>query len=434
MSCPSSSITVSPSSIPSGSVNAPYAGATFTPGGGTGPYTLSEGGTLPAGITFSSGALSGTPTETGVFPITISATDSSGCSGETNYILAVTCSGTTITFNPGTVNAGTVGTAYTPVSFSPSGGTGSYTTFFAGTLPSGITFSGGTLSGTPTQSGTFSFTLGASDANGCSGSVDYTLTIACQTITVSPGSLPSSPVGTPYPSTVFTQSGGIGTVTFSESGTLPTGLTFNGGTATLSGTPLQGGSFPISVTATDSNGCTGTQSYTLVITCELITVSPNSVASGTAGSLYGPVTFTQTGGLGTVTFSETAILPTGLSLSTGGVLSGTPTQTGSFPISVSATDSNGCTGSVSVTIIINCQAISVNPSTITAGTAGVAYSAAFSQTGGIGTTTFAESGTLPTGITFSGGALSGTPLQTGSFPITVTATDSNGCTGSHGYT
>lgn len=85
----------------------------------------------------------------------------------------------------------------------------------------------------------------------------------CPTITIGPASLLSGTVGAVYPSTTFTQSGSYGTITWSESGTLPTGMTFSDGT--LSGTPAQNGSFPITITATDGNGCTRSQDYTLTI-------------------------------------------------------------------------------------------------------------------------------------------------------------------------
>ena len=99
----------------------------------------------------------------------------------------------------------------------------------------------------------------------------------------------------------------------------------------LSGTPTQTGTFPITVTATDANGCTGTRTYTLVIGCQTITVNPATIPNGTAGSPYSQ-TFTQTSGIGTITWSLTGTLPTGLTLDTAtGTLSGTPTQTGTLP-------------------------------------------------------------------------------------------------------
>src|SRR6185295_18251566 len=78
--------------------------------------------------------------------------------------------------------------------------------------------------------------------------------------------------------------------------------------------------------------------------CAPITVGPTTIPAGTTGAAYSQ-TFTQSGGSGTITWSVTGTLPAGLSLNTStGVLSGTPTQTGSFPITITATASNGCSG------------------------------------------------------------------------------------------
>jgi len=96
-------------------------------------------------------------------------------------------------------------------------------------------------------------------------------------------------------------------------------------------------------------------------------------------------------------------LPAGLTLSSGGVLSGTPTQTGSFPIVVKATDSNGCTGNgATYTLVIACQTITVTKPGASGGVAGSAFSQTFTQTGSIGATTFTlNSGTLPAGLTLA---------------------------------
>jgi hypothetical protein len=174
----------------------------------------------------------------------------------------------------------------------------------------------------------------------------------CSTITVGPGTIPAGTVGAPYSQT-FSQSGGTGTVTWSVNGALPAGITLNPTTGVLSGTPTQVGSFPIVVTATDSNGCAGSRSYTLVIGCQAITVNPATIPNGTAGQPYSQA-FSQTSGIGTITWSVTGALPTGLTLNpTTGVLSGTPTQIGSFPITIRATDANGCFGTRSYTLVID---------------------------------------------------------------------------------
>jgi hypothetical protein len=292
-----------------------------------------------------------------------------------------------------------------------------------------MTFSGGVLSGTPTQTGSFNITVTATDQNGCSGSSSYSLTIACATISVGPANLPAGTAGVAYAGVTFTQSGGVAAITFAESGALPSGMTFSAGV--LSGTPLQTGSFPISVTATDRNGCAGTQKYVLVINCPKININPAAIPQGTAGIPYSSTQFSQTGGVGTITYSESGALPTGMALSSAGLLSGTPLQTGSFNITVTGTDANGCTGKSGYTLVINCPVITVNPTSVTPAVQYVAYSPVqFTQSGGVGAVTFTAI-SLPAGMSLSpAGVLSGTATQSGSFSITVTATDANGCTGS----
>jgi len=161
-----------------------------------------------------------------------------------------------------------------------------------------------------------------------------------------------------------------------------------------------------------------------------LSISPTTLAAGTAGVAYGPITFAATGGQGTVTFSESGTLPMGMSF-TNAVLSGTPVQTGNYPINITATDAQNNTNSESLSLSISCPSIVVTPTSLSNGTVGTAYGAVtFAQTGGQGTIAFSEAGALPNGMTFASGVLSGTPTQSGTFSITVTAKDSNACSGS----
>ena len=423
-------ITVTPPAITTGTAGAAFS-QSFSQSGGTGSVTFSTASTLPNGVTFSSaGVLAGTPTQTGSFPITVTATDSNNCTGSANYTLTINCQ--TITVNAPATNTGTANAAFS-ATFTQSGGIGTTNFTTASTLPAGIALSTtGVLAGTPTQTGTFAITVKATDSNGCMGTVNYTLTINCQTITVTAPATNTGTVNTAFSET-FTESGGIGTTMFSTASALPNGITLSAA-GVLAGTPLQSGSFPIIVKATDSNGCMGTVNFTLVIACQTITVTAPATNTGTANAAFS-ATFTQSGGIGTTNFTTASTLPNGITLSTAGVLAGTPTQTGVFPITVTATDSNGCTGSVNYSLTISCQTITVNAPATNTGTANAAFSATFTQLGGIGTTNFTTTSTLPNGITLStAGVLAGTPTQTGTFPITVVATDSNDCTGSVNYT
>ena len=122
---------------------------------------------------------------------------------------------------------------------------------------------------------------------------------------------------------------------------------------TLSGTPAfgDGGVYPITITATDANAKTATQAFTLTVTATGPTINSASSATFTEGS---PGTFSVTAtGDAPFTFTETGALPSGVTLATNGTLSGTPTATGSFPITITAKDVNGNTSTQSFTLTVN---------------------------------------------------------------------------------
>ena len=175
-----------------------------------------------------------------------------------------------ITVNPATLPNGTVGTVYNQV-ITATGGTAPYTfAVSSGTLPTGLTLNPttGVINGSPTTAGTFTFTITATDVNGCSGSRLYEITIAasgCAVITLSPTTLPPGQVNTLYNQAV-TASGGTPAYTYSvASGALPTGLTLNPATGVISGVPLATGLFNFTIRATDSQGCIGARPYTVTI-------------------------------------------------------------------------------------------------------------------------------------------------------------------------
>ncbi|HUK13850.1 MAG TPA: IPTL-CTERM sorting domain-containing protein, partial [Thermoanaerobaculaceae bacterium] len=112
----------------------------------------------------------------------------------------------------------------------------------------------------------------------------------CSTIGITPTTLVNATVGTAYPDTTFTASGGSGSYTWSETGALPANMTFSAG-GELSGTPTASGSFTFTVTAVDANGCSGSQQVTLDV---CVTPSVSIVASATTICAGTPVTFTAT--------------------------------------------------------------------------------------------------------------------------------------------
>ncbi len=184
--------------------------------------------------------------------------------------VAVCASCSIITLLPATLPAGSLGAPYTQV-LSASGGTAPYTfSVSSGSLPPGLALSAtGQLSGTPTSAGSFTFTVQASDANGCFGERTYTIAITpfvCGAINVFPATLPTPVAGVPYNQSVGA-SGGLAPYTFALSaGAIPTGLTFvatGTASASLIGTPTEPRTYTFTVTATDALGCTGSQTYVL---------------------------------------------------------------------------------------------------------------------------------------------------------------------------
>lgn len=433
-------------------VGLPYS-QTITLFGGAQPWGAYQVTNLPAGLsitgtTANSVTVSGTPTQAGSFSLTGSATDSSTGNGPYTvsevYVLTVAAPG--LALAPAAATFNTPYAAAYSQSFTASGGTGPYSYALTGSLPTGVTFSGNTVSGTPTVPGSTSFTITATDTGstgtGAPFSIaqNYTLTVAAAAIVVSPVTLPGATAGTAYSQTL-TASGGVAAYSFALSaGSLPAGLTLSTGGA-LSGTPTEAGSFPITVTATDANGQTGSRAYTLVVGAPTLTMTP---APGTLSAPYG-VPFSQTfavsGSPGPYNRVMIGSLPTGLTIS-GYTISGTPTQLGSFNISIMMVDS-GLTGTgapfsitQNYTIEVAAPTVVVSPATLPNPAIGVAYSQTLTASGGIAPYSFAlTAGSLPTGLTLgSGGALTGTPTEVGSFNFTVATTDNFSQVGSRAYT
>ncbi len=99
-----------------------------------------------------------------------------------------------------------------------------------------------------------------------------------------------------------------------------------------------------SVTALSGNGCPATASATVTSSTAVIGVMNPLTTTATTGSAFSQ-TFTATGGSGPYAYSLAGgTLPTGLMLSPTGVLSGTPTQAGTFTITAQATEAGGCRG------------------------------------------------------------------------------------------
>ena len=221
--------------------------------------------------------------------------------------------------------------------------------------------------------------------------------------------------------------GGVTPYTYSIlSGSLPTGLTLNAVTGAITGTPSVAGPFSFIIQVTDSTG------RAIFSNCQ-ITVSPAPLTvtcPSSSATVSVPYTSTvgATGGVAPYTFAIiSGSLPTGLSLnSTTGVITGTPTASGTFNFVLDVTDSNSHTAMLACAITVSPPPLTLTCPTSTA-TVNIPYSSNVTASGGVPPYTFSiTAGSLPSGLTLNSatGAITGTPIAPGSFGFVLQVTDS----------
>jgi hypothetical protein len=123
----------------------------------------------------------------------------------------------------------------------------------------------------------------------------------------------------------------------------------------LAGTPTVTGTFSIEIVANDANTNAGSKTYSLVIGSVTITISPSSLSAATQNSAFSQQ-LSASGGTGSYTYSTSSSLPNGVTLSSSGLLAGTPTASGTYSIDIVATDDNNNTGSVNYSLVVGAAA------------------------------------------------------------------------------
>jgi hypothetical protein len=425
-------ITISPTSLPSGTNGFAYtAQLSETGSSSTITWSVSQG-TLPQGLTLNSstGLISGTPGVAGMFTFTVTATDAQQNKGSQQFILAINspAGGPIVIMTPSLTLTATEG-ANDNVQLVASGGHPPFTwSISAGSLPAGLTLnsSTGVISGVATVSGTFSFTIRATDTTSAFGEAAFTLNIVGPLV-ITTSTLPNGDVGVAYRAQLAS-TGGVAPITWSLSaGSLPAGLTLTSSTGLISGTPTTtANNVALAVRATDSTGALKDQAFNLTITAGLA-ITTASLPNGLTGTAYN-AQLAATGGTQPITWSlSSGNLPSGLSLnSSTGVISGTPTGGGQFTITVQAADASSASTQKQFSFTITGLGI-VNPD-LHPGVVGIPYSVLLTPIAGTAPYSFTlSSGTLPAGLAFvsSSGLILGTPTQTGQFTVTFNLMDSS---------
>ena len=273
-------LVVTPSQLPSAREARPFAVA-FGAEGGVAPYAYAlEGGSLPPGLTLSAdGRLSGEPQTHGDFTIDVRVSDASDPVTPLTRVVSYTLrvEPAALLLEPESLQAGTVGVTWRET-LRATGGLAPYVyAVKAGILPPGLTLVNDEIVGTPSAAGTYTIEIEATDSDPVaprkvarvySVSIDEAAAATgatAEAIDIDPATLPDGVAALPYNQTL-SATGGTAPYTFAvTAGALPAGLTLNGTSGAITGTPTALASATFTITATDALGFTGTRDYTLEV-------------------------------------------------------------------------------------------------------------------------------------------------------------------------
>ena len=337
-----------------------------------------------------------------------------------------------VSIETGTLAEAIEGRAYSQQLTAAGGGGGYDWVVAAGSLPSGLTLSpAGLISGTPVGAGTSSFRVRATDSSGLSATKELAILLV-QALAVHTWALPDAMEDAEYAAQIQTV-GGRGTLTWSLSGEAAAWLMVSA-TGSLSGVPPAAGASAVTITVADESGQQAIRELPILIRGPLA-VAAITLPGATEGRAYA-AQLVATGGDGAYTWSvESGVLPTGVGLTTGGALTGTPEEGGEFTFTAKVTDGAGRVATRPLSLTVE-RAPLIQTTLLAPGDVGEPYAAQLVAVGGTGAYTWSVTqGALPAGLTLStSGAITGTPTALGSTTFTIRVTDGTGATHTRPFT
>lgn len=259
--------------------------------------------TLPPGLTFDGTSLVGTPTTSGNYTVTFTATDTAG--DTVSQALPIAISAATLDWQTvsGPISFGEKGSPYSSDEVQAWGGTSPYVyTVVSGSLPPGLSIDAitGVLSGTPTTVGSYTFAVRVTDAAAATTTRVFSIFIGDPAIAIAPPSPNTGTIGTPYTGSI-TATGGTAPYSFGlASGAVPPGMMMDA-LGNVTGTPSVSGMYPVTFQVTDSTRVSNqaTITYTISSTALNIATQPQP-PPGKVGYAY---VFTPFASGGTATAS-----------------------------------------------------------------------------------------------------------------------------------
>jgi len=440
----------SPSSI-NGIVNLPLEPVAFNAEGGSEPYVWSIVGTKPAWLAInpSTGVLSGTSNATGNFTVVVSVKDGKQQTANKTCTISIGLGEPPLIDAAQQLPAGMVAVPYPSTAINAEGGIEPYrfSLKIGSSLPQDLTLNAttGVISGTPTTEGNFTTTIVVTGANGASAERAYTIRIDAYDLAVDiPATIPGQ-ANKPLAPVILDATGGLEPYNWSVSPSLPLGLSLNATTGSITGTPTTAGNTTVTFTVKDARQRTATATTKFVIAAadplEFITAA--SLPAGKVASVYGGdvtilpmpvpatgITIEGKGGFSPYTYALKipGTLPPGLTLSTAGKITGTPTTAGTFKFFVVMKDSKNTTAEQEFTIVVAPYGMSIvsdYAGNVIPAKANQPLVADFQVTGGKPIYAWSILGTKPVWLSVNSttGEFSGTPTAAGNTTVTLQVRD-----------
>ena len=393
---------------------------------------------LPDGVTFdeATNTISGTPSEVGSYTVTVTTMDESGNATETTFTIDVEDT-TKPTVESVADQTQEINTKIEPIKIEARDNSGQAVTNKVDGLPDGVTFdeATNTISGTPSEVGSYTVTVTTTDESGNATETTFTIDVEDTTKpTVEDIANQTQEVNTEIEPIKIEATDNSGQAVTNKVDGLPDGVTFDEATNTISGTPSEVGSYDITVTTTDKNGNSETTTFTIDVedttkpTVEDITDQTQEI-----NTEINPIKIETTDNSGQTVTNKVEGLPDGVTFDEAtNTISGTPSEVGSYTVTVTTTDENGNATETTFTIDVEDTTKptveDITDQTQEINTEMTPIKIEATDNSGQAVTNKVEG--LPDGVTFdeATNTISGTPSEVGKYLITITTIDKDGNT------